>query len=342
MKLEHTEDRQDQTDESERSEAVTPTALKSRLAARMERRREKRRKRIIALSVAGGAVLALAGAGTYLSFGTATVPAALKANPELSQADPCEAFDSLGAKCTVSFNFSETVDRDGLISQSVPAGFSFTKPDSIELVYSSGPAESEFPDILRQNYEEAVEAFYPIGVVLGEVTTVDRDDLGPNRIVSSSVEAGTTVKSGTKVNLEVSAETVKLPQLNELSREQAEIDLQELGFSTEILEENSTAPAGTVIGQNPAAGESVAKGSKVTVKIARAEEVKSLKVPTVVGLTEEEAQGIIASAGFRNIAVVKVESSKVTEARVSHVAPGEGRMIRSDSNVVIVISTPET
>jgi len=276
-----------------------------------------------------------------MSFGTATIPEASSTNAELSKSDPCEDFSSLDAKCSVDFEFSDSVDRDGLISQSAPAGFSFTKPDSIELVYSSGPAQSEFPDILRQDYDEAVESLYPLGFELGEVTTVQQDDLGPNRIVSSSIEPGTTAKSGSKVNLEVSAETVALPDLTGMSREQAELDLQKLGFDAEILEENSVLPVGTVIGQEPLAGDA-AKGSKVIVKIAKAEEILTLTVPTVVGLTEEEAQGIIASAGFKNIAVVKVESSKVTEARVTNVAPGEGRMVRSDSNVVIVISIPES
>jgi len=307
----------------------------------MELRRRKRRNRTLRLSAVGAAVLVLAGAGAYLSFGTASIPAAPKTNAELAQTDPCESFSALDAKCTVSFDFSDSVERDGLISQSVPAGFSLTKPAAIELTYSSGPAESEFPDILRQNYDDAVAELYPIGVELGEVTTVERDDLGPNRIVSSSIEPGATAKNGSKVNLEVSAETVVLPELSGLSREQAELDLQKLGFDAEILEENSASPAGTVIGQEPAAG-ATAKGSKVLVKIAKAEEIQTLKVPAVVGLTESEAQSIIASAGFTNIAVVKVESSKATDERVSHVAPGEGRMVRSDSNVVIVISIPET
>jgi len=323
------------------AEATEPTQnTSSKVATRMELRRRKRRKRAIRLSALGATVLALAGSGAYLAFGTADVPAASSSNSELSKSDPCEEFSSLTAECTVSFDYSDSVDRDGLISQSVPAGFSFTQPEAIELVYSSGPAESEFPDILRQDYEDAVEELYPIGVELGEVTTVQRDDLGPNRIVSSSIEPGTVAKSGSKVNLEVSAETVVLPELNGLSREQAELDLQRLGFDTEILEENSTSAPGTVVGQEPASG-AVAKGSQVLVKIAKAEEIQTLKVPSVVGLSEIDAQSIIASAGFTNIAVVRVESSKVTEPLVTHVAPGVDRMVRSDSNVVLVVSIPE-
>ena len=185
-----------------------------------------------------------------------------------------------------------------------------------------------------------MKELYLSGIEVGEVKSVEREDLGANRVVSSSIATGTPTKSGTKVTLEVSTETVALPELKGLTREQAELDLQKLGFEPEIIEEASTDPVGTVVSQDPVAGD-VVKGSKVTVRIANAEDIQSIKVPSVVGLTEDEASGILAAAGFKNIAVVEVESSKATDRRVSHVVPGEGRTVRSDSNVVIVVSIPE-
>lgn len=308
-------------------------------ATRMElRRRKKRRKLIRLISIISAALLA-SGVSYYL-LATTVVPSAPAYYVELSADDPCEEFEAIGATCSVSFKHSDSVARDKLISQEPAAGFSLIKPAVAKLVYSSGPERSEFPDILRQDYDEALKELYLIGVEVDEIKTVEKDDLGPNRIVSASIEAGKTVKSGAKVNLEVSAETVDLPELKGLTREQVELDLEKLGLDPEIIEEASIDPVGTVIGQTPAPG-TVAKGSKVTVKIAKAEEIKSIKVPTVIGLTEDEANGVLAAAGFKNIAVAKVESSRATEARVTTVAPGEGRSVRSDSNVVIVVTIPE-
>lgn len=339
--MENPQDRPEQQNRSERPEAVTatesPTTL-TRMAIKQEK--HNRRKKRIGWTVAGALALILAGAGAYYAFGTATIPEAAASNAELEEGDPCGDFAELTSNCSVSFEHSDEVLRDGLISQNPAPGFSLSRPGKVELVYSSGPAESEFPDIIRQDYDDAVEELYLAGIEVGEVKSVERPDLGPNRVVSASIEAGKLTKSGSKVTLEVSTETVALPELKGLTREQAELDLQKLGFDPEIIEEASTEATGTVIGQDPVAGE-VAKGSKVTVKIAKAEEIQSIKVPTVVGLTEAEASGLLAAAGFKNIAVVQVESSKVTDERVSHVVPGEGRSIRSDSNVVIVVSIPE-
>lgn len=339
--MENPQDRPEQQDSSERPEEVTATGETNTLT-RMALKQEKqnRRKKRIGWTLAGALALILAGGGAYYALGTATIPEASAHNAELEEGDPCSDFAELASDCTVSYEHSDEIARDRLISQSPAPGFSLAKPSQIELIYSSGPAESEFPDIIRQNYDDAVEELYLAGIEVGEVKSVERPDLGPNRVVSASIETGTLTKSGTKVTLEVSTETVALPELKGLTREQAELDLQKLGFDPEIIEEASIDPVGTVIGQEPAAG-AVAKGSKVTVKIAKAEEIQNIKVPTVVGLTEAEASGLLAAAGFKNIAVVQVESSKATDERVSHVVPGEGRTVRSDSNVVIVVSIPE-
>lgn len=339
--MENPQDRPEQQNSLERPEEVAATGEANALT-RTELKQEKqdRRKKRIGWTLAGALALILAGGGTYYALGTATIPEASDHNAELEEGDPCSDFAELTSDCTVSYEHSDEIARDQLISQNPAPGFSLVKPSQIELVYSSGPAESEFPDIIRQNYDEAAEELYLAGIEIGEVKSVERPDLGPNRVASASIEPGTPTKSGTKVTLEVSTETVALPELKGLTREQAELDLQKLGFDPEIIEESSIEPVGTVIGHEPAAG-AVAKGSKVTVKIAKAEEIQNIKVPAVVGLTEAEASGLLAAAGFKNIAVVQVQSSKATDERVSHVVPGEGRTVRSDSNVVIVVSIPE-
>jgi len=302
--------------------------------------RQRKRRRRNALIGAGIAVVLVAGGATYYEIGTVEVAKAPARYIPTDEANPCDPFDELEINCVATLKHSDSVPRDELISQYPSEGFHLVKPGGpARLVYSSGPAHSKFPDILRQDYSTVQKDLYALGLEIGEVKTVEKDDLGPNRVVSASVDRGKTVKSGTKINLEISAETVKLPELKGLTREQAELDLEKLGLDPEFIEETSSEAPGTVVADP--SDMKVAKGSKVTVKIAKAEDIKSIKIPDVVGLKEDEAQSLVAAAGFKNIAVVKVESSKATEELVSNVVPGEGRAVRSDSNVVLVISTPE-
>lgn len=317
---------------------TTTTATGSRTTRRSMKQKKRRRRNLL---IGAGVLLVLvASAVTYYKLGTVEVAKAPERYVLTDSANPCDPFDVLEINCEAGYKHSDSVPRDQLISQYPSSGFHLVKPHGpVKLVYSSGPSESKFPDILRQDYSTVKKELYALGLEIGQVKTVEKDDLGSNRVVSASVDSGATVKSGTKINLEISAETVDLPELKGLTREQAELDLEKLGLEPQFVEETSTEAPGTVIA-DPTDGK-VAKGTKVTVKVAKAEEVKSIKIPDVVGLKEDEAQSLIAAAGFKNIAVVKVESSKATEELVSNVVPGEGRTVRSDSNVVLVISTPE-
>lgn len=346
----HSEDDSDIVDEtvsSKDAESDAPTAEESIAAdeeanssesvSALKRPREKRRKTKMLLPAGLLAVGALGAA--YIIANTVVVPTAADIHENGSKESLCEPFLKSFDSCNVELVADNETPRDELVSQSVEPGYKLNAPDSIELIYSAGPDSVEFPNLIRKNYEDAVKELYTSGLEVGEVTVTDKADLEPNRIVSASVATGEVVKNGTAINLEISSETVEVPDLLGKTKEQAELDLEKIEVTPIFTDQISDKPQGTVISQTPVAG-NIAKGSKVEIGIAKPEEVTNIKVPSVVGKKEDEAQGIIAAAGFKNIAVVKVEGYKVTEPLVTHVVPGEGRSIRSDSNIVIIVSVP--
>lgn len=337
----------DETVPSKEAESDAPTAVEavaadeeansSESVSALKRSRSRSRKAKILVPIGLFAIGAI-GAG-YVTMNSTVVPTAAEINENGSKESLCEPFLTSFDSCTVNLVADNDTPRDALVSQSVDSGYKLNAPDSIELVYSAGPDSVEFPNLIRKNYEDAVKELYSSGLEVGEVTVTDKADLEPNRIVSASVATGEVVKNGTAINLEISSETVEVPDLIGKTKEQAELDLEKIEVTPIFTDQVSDKPQGTVISQTPAAG-NIAKGSKVEIGIAKPEEVTNIKVPSVVGKKEDEAQGIIAAAGFKNIAVVKVEGYKVTEPLVTHVVPGEGRSIRSDSNIVIIVSVP--
>lgn len=310
----------------------TPTSMST-----SKRERKSKRSKFLLPGIVAASLLVLGGG--YVALNSTVVPTAPSLQDKASESKICEEFANAFDSCSVTLAPHESIARDSLVSQSVDPGFKINPAKSIELVYSSGPESVKFPNLIRKSYDDAVKDIYSSGLEIGKVTVSDKADLEPNRIISSSVAVGETVKNGTAIDLEISSETVVIPDFAGKTKEQTELDLKNSEVSTTFIEKISDKPQGTVIGQSPVAGK-VSKGSKVEITIAKPDEVKNIKVPSVVGMKEAEAQGAIAAAGFKNIAVVKIEGYKVTEALVTHVVPGEGRTIRSDSNVVIVISTP--
>jgi beta-lactam-binding protein with PASTA domain len=100
---------------------------------------------------------------------------------------------------------------------------------------------------------------------------------------------------------------------------------------------NSSAPAGQVVSQSPAAGASVAPNSAVgfTVSLGPA----LVTVPSVVGLTQAAAQSAITGAGLTVGAVTTANSATVPAGSVISQTPSAGASVAPSSAVAIVVSS---
>jgi serine/threonine-protein kinase len=98
------------------------------------------------------------------------------------------------------------------------------------------------------------------GLSLGTVSEVDSQQSG-GTILKQSLRPGTSVPRGTSISLEVSAVMVFVPDVMNLSREQAEAKLKSAGLKAEYVE--PPAPNAFVHKQDPAAQMRVRRGSRV-------------------------------------------------------------------------------
>jgi len=80
-------------------------------------------------------------------------------------------------------------------------------------------------------------------------------------------------------------------------REAPAIDLlRSAGFGARVVYEPSDQRAGTVIAQDPAAGQQAIQTSTVTITVSQ--KVSTAIVPNVLGMTQEAAQAVLRDAGF--------------------------------------------
>ncbi|GAA3812468.1 Stk1 family PASTA domain-containing Ser/Thr kinase [Streptomyces phyllanthi] len=102
--------------------------------------------------------------------------------------------------------------------------------------------------------------------------------------------ADAQVKKGDTIQLVLStgAPKVTVPDVQGLSYEEAESQLEEKGFTVEQKTEESDRTKGTVIGQDPEGDSKVAKGSTITLTVAK-EEAQSV-VPDVKGQSCDDAR----------------------------------------------------
>ena len=100
-----------------------------------------------------------------------------------------------------------------------------------------------------------------------------------------------TVSSGVK--------GVRVPKVVEQTYEDAYATLKDAGFKIKRAESYSSGvEKGRVISQNPRAGETVPKGSEITVIVSIGMDGEQKEVPNLLGMDEATAKSLLEQRGF--------------------------------------------
>jgi beta-lactam-binding protein with PASTA domain/tRNA A-37 threonylcarbamoyl transferase component Bud32 len=130
---------------------------------------------------------------------------------------------------------------------------------------------------------------------------------------------------------------VRVPEVIGLRESQARDQLEEAGLNAEVQRRNSREPRGTVIDQDPAANERVEEDSTVQLTVSRGP--RQVSVPSLEGLTEDEAAAALDDANLRLGAVTEEPSEDVEEGLVIEQDPAAEERVDIRSEVNIVVST---
>ncbi|MGN0168301.1 MAG: Stk1 family PASTA domain-containing Ser/Thr kinase [Acetatifactor sp.] len=131
-------------------------------------------------------------------------------------------------------------------------------------------------------------------------------------------------------------ETVKMPDVKGKNVEDARNTLSELGIKTEVsYEESDVIDVGIVISTDVAVGSEIQVGSTVTLTASAGP--TGVEVPTVTGISYEEANSRLVSLGF---AVTKMEAySETVEAGiVAAQTPFAGSKVPKGTNITVTVS----
>ena len=162
-----------------------------------------------------------------------------------------------------------------ILSQTPTAGTTIQVGQKVNIVVSSGVGQTTVPDLTGLNGSDAVnKALGDASLVLGSITQEDSStitDLQPaNTVMSQSPAPNATVDANTKVNITISSGKIKVPNVLNESKTQANNDLVNAGFNVSIIYENhSDKPDGIVLAQTPSAGKGLPQGGNVTITVSR-------------------------------------------------------------------------
>ncbi|MGD0480291.1 MAG: PASTA domain-containing protein [Terracidiphilus sp.] len=242
---------------------------------------------------------------------------------------------------TVTTASSPTVASGDVISESPGAGTSVNTGSAVNLVVSTGAAQVVVPNVVGDTQAVASTAIAAAGLVVGTITTANSSNVPSGDVISENPSAGTSVNTGSAVNLLISTGPAQVVVPNVVGETQAAattaIDGAGLVVGTVTMASSPTVASGNVISESPSAGTTVNSSSAVNLVVSTGP--APVTVPNVVGDTQAAATSAIIAAGLAVGTVSTASSPSVASGNVISENPSAGTSAGPGSAVNLVVST---
>ena len=173
---------------------------------------------------------------------------------------------------------SDTYEEGTVMDQSVNAGKEVDENTTIKVTFSSGPGDTDIPDVTGMTESAAISALKAAGFKYS--TDYEYSDTVESGKVISYSPTGEG-QEGDTITIVVSQgqETVQVPDVAGQSQSAAESALSNVGLSASVTTAYSdTVSEGTVISQGTSAGSYVTKGSTVSIVVSLGKEASTYRL----------------------------------------------------------------
>ncbi|MGH3510474.1 MAG: Stk1 family PASTA domain-containing Ser/Thr kinase, partial [Nocardioidaceae bacterium] len=195
------------------------------------------------------------------------------------------------------------------------------------------------PSVHGMTETKAAATLTHAGLTLGRVDRRASPTVPRGQIIDQTPEPLDQAEPGSAVDVVVSTgpPNVVVPSVIGQDKAIAKQTLLDKGLKVRLIKRASDQKAGTVIATNPDPAVRVTKGSLVKVFFAAGPK----KVPSVVGLTEDQARSKLAAAGFTNIYVVTDSTTPSTKGLVLKQSPPAYTAQPQGTTIILTVSAYE-
>ena len=211
-----------------------------------------------------------------------------------------------------------------------------------KLNFGNKEAENvKVPSVIGFSLTEAVDTFTKAGI--GYETVYEKSaTVESNHVIATKPGAGETIPSGQKVTITVAMEGEGVQLISVIGQTEAEATskLEAEGFKvTKEKEYNPGIVKGNVISQTPEAGSLISRDGNVTIVISLgADKSGELKMPNLVGMTEEAARNTLKDMGLVCAKVTEVYSDTVAKDLICEQSYTKDSTILAGSDVELKVS----
>jgi serine/threonine-protein kinase len=230
----------------------------------------------------------------------------------LSEEDARAQADKLGLKVKRGDSrYDPAIPKDKVVDVQPKVGTEVKKGALLTLVFSKGKKPVDVPDVHGIPLDQAKQRLKSAGLQAGDEVQQDSTTIPRGYVIRTKPAAGATQSPDEPVTLVVSS-GIKMPNLVNMRRDQANSTLTKLGLNVQWQEQDPAAgqPENTVVAQNPPPGQQVNRGDPVQVTVTKGQcqwwnpfckdnDGGQGAVPGVVGQPIPQARQILRQNGFQ-------------------------------------------
>lgn len=209
---------------------------------------------------------------------------------------------AVGLGARTEQEFSDSVLAGHVIRIAPSAGSKRRADAPVLLTVSKGGKPFVLESYGGESRAQATSGLHDAGLK-AKVTLVESTTVPGGQVVNQSPAAGSSVRKGDTVILDVARGFVIMPRVAGLKRGQATSELAHQGLTMTTTASHSSTPSGQIISQSPAPGTRLQKGDHVQMVVSSGPapsqmQAQAVTVPDVTGISEAAARSQLEADGF--------------------------------------------
>jgi serine/threonine-protein kinase len=324
-------------------------AMTSVLDQPLTQRRKKSRWPLILVILLLAIIVAVAVALWWTMSGNkAAVPSVVG----LDKAAAVKAIEKAGFKAGIQEEFSDRVAA-GSVSRQAPTGGTRMREGATVDIWVSKGSETVSLEDMRGWTEAEVDDYLTENDLVGDRHTGKSGAVADGEVYKQEPPAGSDVKRGDTISYWVSTgkPQATVPNVVNLTQADAQTALDDAGLVLAVggTETSATVPAGSVISQDPPAGEKVDKGTTVTIVVSSGTPTPTATPtpsPTTTGVSVPNVYGMQSSAAEQELTALGLQAAYRTKPNtgqpsgtVVNIRPDAGTVVQPGSTVLLVIAS---
>ncbi len=213
-------------------------------------------------------------------------------------------------------------------------------PIVILLIWFLKPNTYEMPELIGMKIEAAKSALVLSGVdeKLITIEYESNDDIPQNQVINTDPVKGTEVEPDEKITLTVSSgpETEMVDDYVGENADTVQAQLEDHGFTVEVISDYNDAPSGEIYDQDPASGTEIEHDGKITLYVS--EGTAPVTITNLIGLTEDDAKAFVEENNL--VGTYNYECSDETDAsKIISQNPSADAMLESGGSIEFTVSS---